>query len=51
MDSHKIKHTVKSNNNFMCIKTEKLKVVDISNYLALGFNYSQYLKAYKCTNG
>jgi hypothetical protein len=51
VDSHKIKYTVKRNNNFMCIKTEKLKVVDISNYLAPGFNYSQYLKAYKCTNG
>jgi hypothetical protein len=24
-------------------------VVDISNYLAPGFSYSQYLKAYKCT--
>jgi hypothetical protein len=33
---------------FMCIKTEKLKFVDISNYLAPGFSYSQYLKAYKC---
>jgi hypothetical protein len=51
VDSHKIKNTVKRNNNFMCIKTEKLKVVDISNYLAPGFNYSQYLKAYKRTNG
>jgi hypothetical protein len=31
VDSHKIKDTVKRNNNFMCIKTEKLKFVDISN--------------------
>jgi hypothetical protein len=38
VDSHKIKYTVKRNNNFMCIKTEKLKFVDISNYLALGFS-------------
>jgi hypothetical protein len=40
---------VKRNNNIMCIKTEKLKFLDISNYLAPGFSYSQYLKAYKCT--
>jgi hypothetical protein len=33
----------------MCIKTEKLKFVHISNCLAPGFSYSQYLKAYKCT--
>ena len=38
VDSHKIKYTVKRNNNVMCIKTEKLKFVDISNYLALGFS-------------
>jgi hypothetical protein len=49
VDSHKIKYTVKLNNNSMCIKTEKLKFLDISNYLASGFSYSQYLKAYKCT--
>ena len=49
VDSHKIKHTVKRNNNFMCIKTEKLKFLDIINYLAPGFSYSQYLEAYKCT--
>ena len=49
VDSHKIKYIVKRNNNFMCIKTEKLKFLDIANYLAPGFSYSQYLKAYKCT--
>ena len=46
---YKIKYTVKRNNNFMCIKTEKLKFLDIANYLAPGFSYSQYLKAHKCT--
>ena len=49
VDSHKIKYTVKRNNTFMCIKTEKLQFLDITNYLAPGFSYSQYLKAYKCT--
>ena len=38
LDSHKIKYTVKQNNNFMCIKTEKLKFLDIANYLAPGFS-------------
>ena len=49
MENHKIKYTVKRNNNFMCIKTETLKFLDITNYLASGFSYSQYMKAYKCT--
>jgi hypothetical protein len=45
VDSHKIKYTVKRKSNFMCIKTEKLKFVNISNYRAPGFSCSQYLKA------
>jgi G:T-mismatch repair DNA endonuclease (very short patch repair protein) len=49
VDSHKIKHTVKWNNNFMCIKTEKLKFLDNTNYMVPGFSNSQYLNAYKCT--
>ena len=44
-----VKYAVKRNNTFMAVKTEKLKFLDISNYLARGFSYSQYLKAYKCT--
>jgi hypothetical protein len=40
--SHKIKYNVKRNNNFMCIKTEKLKFLDIATYLAPGFSYCQY---------
>jgi uroporphyrinogen-III decarboxylase len=38
--SQMIKYTVKRNNNFMCIKTEALKFLDITNYMALGFSYS-----------
>jgi hypothetical protein len=45
----KIKNTVERNNNCMCIKTEALKFLDITNYMAPGFSYSQYLKAYECT--
>ena len=32
----------------MCIKTDSLKFLDISNYLAPGFSYDQFLKAYEC---
>ena len=40
---------VKRNNAYMCIKTERLKFLDISNYLAPGYSYDQFLKAYECT--
>ena len=32
----------------MCLKTDFLKLLDISNYLAPGFSYDQFLKAYEC---
>ena len=32
----------------MCLKTELLKLLDITNYLAPGFSYDQFLKAYEC---
>ena len=38
---------MKRNNNFMCINTEALKFLDITNYMDAGFSYSQYLKAYE----
>ena len=44
-----IKFVVKKSNAFMCIVTERLKFMDIRNYLAPGFDYATYLKAYKCT--
>ena len=31
---------------YLCIKSEKLKFLDISNYLAPGFSYDQFLKAF-----
>ena len=37
---------VKKNNNFICIATEKLKYLDITNFLAPGFSYAKYLKAF-----
>ena len=43
-----VKFTIKRNSNHMCLKTEHLKFLDITNYLAPGFSYAQFLKAYEC---
>ena len=43
-----IKFTVKRNSNHTCLKTDFLKLLGISNYLAPGFSYDQFLKAYEC---
>jgi hypothetical protein len=40
---------VMRNTNFMCLKTKTLKFLDIINYLAPGFSYDKFLKAYGCT--
>ena len=49
MNKHKpICFTVKRKNNHMCIKTDFLKLLDISNYVAPRFSYDQFLKAYEC---
>ena len=41
---------IKRNNAFMCLSTDqlKLKFLDMTNYLAPGFSYAKYLKAYGC---
>ena len=39
---------IKRQNTYMCISIEKLKFVDICNYLAPGVSYDKYLKAYGC---
>ena len=39
---------IKRQNTFMCLSTNTLKFVDICNYLAPGFSYDNYLKAYGC---
>ena len=36
------------NNAFMCLSTDQLKFLDMTNYLAPGFSYAKYLKAYGC---
>ena len=43
-----IEFVVKKSNAFMCLQTERLKFLDIHNYLAPGFDYATYLKAYQC---
>ena len=39
---------IKRQNTYMCLSTDKLKFVDICNYLAPGVSYDKYLKAYGC---
>ena len=48
IETQPIKFTVKRNSNHMCLKIEFLKFLDISNYLAPGFTYDQFLKANEC---
>ena len=39
---------IKRQNTFMCFSTDKLKFLDIVNFLAPGYIYDKYLKAYGC---
>ena len=41
-------HTIKKENSYLTIAIPQLKFLDISNYLAAGRSYSQFLKAYGC---
>ena len=43
------KFVVKKSNNLACIKSRRLQFLDILNYLAPGYSYAQYLKAFKCS--
>ena len=38
---------IKKGNSYLCIQTDLFRFLDISNYLAPGFSYSQFLKAYE----
>ena len=42
----KLDFVIKRNNHFMCIKTEILRFLDIKNYIAPGFSYEKFIKAY-----
>ena len=48
IEHHPIKFTVQRNNNHICVSRQFLKLLDISNYVAPGFSYDQFLKVYKC---
>ena len=39
---------IKRNNTFMCLSTDQLKFLDMTNYIAPVFSYDKYLKAYGC---
>ena len=39
---------IKHHNSFMCLSTDKLKILDVLNFLAPGYSYDKYLKAYGC---
>ena len=40
------KFTVKRNNSYMCLSTEKFRFLDVSQYLAPGHDYSSFLKSF-----
>ena len=40
---------IKKLNTFMCVTTERLRFLDVLNFLAPGFSYDAFLKAYGCT--
>ena len=42
----KLDFVIKRSNHFMCIKTETLRFLDIKNYIAPGFSYDKFIKAY-----
>jgi len=43
----KIKFVILKGKRFTCLATTKLKFMDISNYIAPGFDYSKFIKAYE----
>ena len=47
-DDDEIRFVIKRQNTFMCFSTRKLRFLDIINFLAPGYSYDNYLKAYGC---
>ena len=45
----KINYTIKRVNKLQCIETRELRFLDIVNFIAPGFSYDKYLKAFGCT--
>ena len=44
----KTRFVIKRQNTFMCFSTNKLKFLDVTQYLAPGYSYDKYLTAYGC---
>ena len=47
-DDDETRFVIKRQNTFMCFSTKKLKFLDIINFIAPGYSYDKYLKAYGC---
>ena len=47
-DDDETRFVIKRQNTFMCFSTKKLEFLDIINFLAPGYSYDNYLKAYGC---
>ena len=43
------RYAIKNGNKFICLATEKLKFLDIMNFIAPGFTYKKYLEAHDTT--
>ena len=48
---NKIDFVIKKANTYLCLKTDKLRFLDIRNFLAPGFSYKKLLEAYGCESG
>ena len=47
----KIDFLIKKANTYLCLKTDKLRFLDIRNFLAPGFSFKKSLEAYGCESG
>ena len=45
----KIDFVIKKANTYLCLKTAKLRFLDIQNYISTDFSYRSFLLAYGCT--
>ena len=48
VQNEQVQFTIKRNNNIICLKTRNLRFLDVTNFLAPGFSYDKFLKAYEC---
>ena len=46
VENEPVKYLVKRNYNYMSIDTENLRFLNVTNFLAPGFSYDQFLRAY-----